>query len=68
MINGKYGIVVHSELQQVPMLQGFGTPDEGKRHYLSQASHVFPQDEVIRETLAWFDKYLGVSGDRESQW
>jgi eukaryotic-like serine/threonine-protein kinase len=62
MINGRYDIVFPYETQQLPMFELLGTPQEDKRHYLSPAAHGVPMDEVIRETLNWFDKYLGVPG------
>jgi eukaryotic-like serine/threonine-protein kinase len=62
MINGRYDIVFPYETSQLPMFELLGTPPEDKRHYVSPAAHLVPMDEVIRETLAWFDKYLGVPG------
>jgi hypothetical protein len=62
MINGQYDIVFPYETAQLPMFELLGTPQEDKKHYVSPAAHLVPMDEVIRETLAWFDKYLGVPG------
>ncbi len=62
MINGRYDIVYPYETSQLPMFELLGTPQEDKRHYVSPAAHIVPRDEVIRETLAWFDKYLGEPG------
>jgi eukaryotic-like serine/threonine-protein kinase len=62
MINGQYDIVFPYETAQLPMFELLGTPREDKKHYVSPAAHLVPMDEVIRETLAWFDKYLGVPG------
>jgi serine/threonine protein kinase len=36
-----------------------GTDPAHKRHYLSQASHAVPRNELIRETLDWLDRYMG---------
>jgi len=36
-----------------------GTPAADKKHVVFQSSHVVPQEGMVRETLAWFDKYLG---------
>jgi hypothetical protein len=30
-----------------------------RRHVIYEAGHIPPQEEVIRESLAWLDKYLG---------
>ena len=62
MINGKWDIVFHYETQQLPMFEGLGTPEQDKKHYTAEAGHLVPKDEIINETLAWFDKYLGVPG------
>jgi dienelactone hydrolase len=62
MINGGYDVVYDYATQQVPMFQRLGTPAADKRHYLSAAGHMVPWDEIIRETLAWLDKYLGIPG------
>jgi len=62
MINGRYDIVFPYETAQLPMFELLGTPREDKKHYISPAAHLVPMDEVIRETLAWFDRYLGVPG------
>jgi eukaryotic-like serine/threonine-protein kinase len=62
MINGRYDIVFPYETAQLPMFELLGTPQEDKKHYVSPAAHLVPMDEVIRETLNWFDKYLGEPG------
>jgi hypothetical protein len=62
MINGRYDTVFPYETTQLPMYELLGTPPEDKKHHLAESAHIVPMDEVIRETLAWFDKYLGVPG------
>ena len=62
MINGQYDIVFPYQTAQLPMFELLGTPQEDKQHYVSPAAHFVPVDEIIRETLNWFDKYLGVPG------
>ncbi|MFH1763784.1 MAG: hypothetical protein ABIF09_06285 [Gemmatimonadota bacterium] len=44
------------------MYELLGTDPENKRHHFTKASHVVPRDELITETLNWFDKYLGEPG------
>jgi eukaryotic-like serine/threonine-protein kinase len=44
------------------MYQLLGTPAEHKDHYLAPSAHFVPRDELIRETLDWYDKYLGPPG------
>ena len=62
MINGQYDPVFPMESDQLPMYRLLGTPDEDKRHYFTPSAHFVPKDERIRETLDWFDKYLGPVG------
>ena len=64
MINGEYDIVFPYETAQLPMFELLGTPEADRYHHVTSAAHLVPEDEVIRETLAWFDKYLGVPGGR----
>jgi dienelactone hydrolase len=62
MISGRYDILFPYETAQLPMFELLGTPEVDKRHATSPAAHIVPEDELIRETLAWFDRYLGVPG------
>ena len=59
MINGKEDISVPLAAQQ-RFYDLLGTPKEHKRHIALEGGHV-PQDMRgrLRETLDWFDKYLG---------
>ena len=46
------------KLSQKPLMRLLGSKE--KRHYVFEGGHVPPrQQEVIRETLEWFDRYLG---------
>mgnify|MGYP001558742334 CR=1 FL=1 len=36
-----------------------GTPAKDKRHVIYESGHIPPRQEMIKETLAWLDKYLG---------
>jgi dienelactone hydrolase len=60
MINGEHDIVFPLETSSRPMFELLGTPPEHKRHIVTPASHFVPLDELIRQTLDWFDTYLGV--------
>jgi eukaryotic-like serine/threonine-protein kinase len=62
MINGEHDIVFPYEESQRPMFELLGTDPEHKRHYVAPAGHIVPLVEVIRETLDWLDRYLGVPG------
>ncbi len=59
MLNGEYDIVFPLETSQQPMFELLGTDQKHKKHYVMPASHVLPRDVLIRETLDWFDRYLG---------
>jgi len=59
MLNGEFDIVFPLETAQKPMFDLLGTDPEHKKHYITPASHIVPRDVLIRETLDWFDHYLG---------
>jgi pimeloyl-ACP methyl ester carboxylesterase len=60
MLNGRYDVTFPVEAAQKPMFRLLGTVPERKRHRLSDNSHVSAlSDERIRETVGWFDEYLG---------
>ena len=49
-----------STTSQLPLFELLGTPPDDKRHVLLDSGHGSPpRAEVLRETLGWFDKYLG---------
>ena len=59
MLNGEYDIVFPLSTSQQPMFALLGTDPKHKKHYITPASHIVPRDVLIRETLDWFDHYLG---------
>jgi formylglycine-generating enzyme required for sulfatase activity len=61
MINGRYDFVQPLERVQKPMFDWFGTPEKDKRHVLLDTTHyaMVARNDVVREVLGWFDKYLG---------
>jgi eukaryotic-like serine/threonine-protein kinase len=59
MLNGRLDHFFPVETSQVPMFQLLGTPPEQKRQLIYDAGHLVPRSQVIKETLDWFDKYLG---------
>jgi len=62
MLNGKLDRFFPVETSQIPMFEGFGTPPENKRRVSYEAGHLVPRSELIKETLNWFDRYLGPVG------
>jgi predicted esterase len=63
MLNGEYDIVFPLETSQKPMFELLGTDAKHKRHFVTPAGHLVPRDMLIRETLDWFDHYLGGQGN-----
>ena len=59
MINGRHDFAYLLEESQKPLFRLLGTPAADKRHALFDSGHVAPQQETMREVLAWFDRYLG---------
>ena len=59
MLNGTYDTLFDVETAIKPMFDLLGTPADHKRLIIYETDHIPPRDEFIKETLAWFDKYLG---------
>ena len=60
MINGKYDNSFPYEESAVPLYELLGTDPEHKVLVAGETDgHNLPRDLVIRETLAWLDRYLG---------
>lgn len=59
MLNGRYDTILLFETSSKPMFDLLGTPAEHKQQKLYETDHIPPINELIKETLAWLDKYLG---------
>ena len=60
LLGGRYDYMLPVETSQRPLMKLLGTPDADKRHVIFDAGHLpLPRAEVIRETLAWLDRYQG---------
>jgi len=59
MISGRNDVVRPVETYQAPMFESLGTPDELKRHAILDGGHLPPKSQIVNETLAWLDRYLG---------
>jgi serine/threonine protein kinase/dienelactone hydrolase len=59
MLNGKYDMIFPYDKAIKPMFDFLGSPKKDKELKLYNTDHIPPQNEFIKETLAWFDKYLG---------
>jgi hypothetical protein len=59
MLNGRYDTFNPYERTIKPMLDLLGTPADQKRLVLDETDHIPSVNIMIKETLAWLDKYLG---------
>jgi dienelactone hydrolase len=59
MLNGRYDMTFIYDLNVKPMFDLLGTPDQDKKLVLFDTDHYVPPNGVIKETLAWLDKYFG---------
>jgi len=59
MLSGKYDTNFPYEASAKPMFDLLGTPKEQKEQRLYDTDHFLPRNELIKETLAWLDRYLG---------
>jgi dipeptidyl aminopeptidase/acylaminoacyl peptidase len=59
MLNGKYDFFFPVKTAQEPFYRLLGTPAADKRYIVYEGGHDVPRTQLIKETLAWLDKYLG---------
>ncbi len=59
MLNGRHDNTFPLETAARPMFDLLGTPPDQKRHVIAGGVHYVPRTTLIRETLAWLDRYLG---------
>jgi dienelactone hydrolase/predicted Ser/Thr protein kinase len=59
MLNGRYDTLGRFETTIKPAFDLLGTPAADKKLMLYDTDHIPPINEMIKETLAWLDKYLG---------
>lgn len=59
MLNGKNDTFFPVETSQKPMFKSFGTPEKDKKLIIYEGGHLVPKSELMKESLSWFDKYLG---------
>jgi formylglycine-generating enzyme required for sulfatase activity/dienelactone hydrolase len=57
MINGEFDFFFPIETSQKPFYDLLGTPMEHKRYVVYPGSHSVPRQELIKEVLAWLDRY-----------
>ena len=59
MLNGKHDMFFPLETSQKPMYDLLGTPKENKKIIIYESGHLVPRTEFVKETLIWYDKYIG---------
>jgi dienelactone hydrolase/predicted Ser/Thr protein kinase len=59
MLNGRYDMTFPYETSVKPMFDLLGTPKADKVLKLYDSDHFIPHNELIKETLAWLDRYFG---------
>jgi dipeptidyl aminopeptidase/acylaminoacyl peptidase len=59
MLNGRYDLFFPYETNARIMFERLGTPKDQKEQKVYDSDHYVPRNELIKETLRWFDKYLG---------
>jgi pimeloyl-ACP methyl ester carboxylesterase len=59
MLNGKYDMYFPVETSQKPMFDLLGTPAKDKKIIIYDTGHLVPRTDLIKEILAWYNKYLG---------
>jgi dienelactone hydrolase len=57
MLNGKNDTFFPEQTSQNPFFEFIGTKDKIKKIY--PGGHLVPINELVKESLSWFDKYLG---------
>jgi formylglycine-generating enzyme required for sulfatase activity/dienelactone hydrolase len=59
LLNGRDDFMFPVESSQLPLFRLLGVPDSRKRHVLFNSGHIPPDNAVVKESLDWFDRYLG---------
>ncbi|MEO5571183.1 MAG: SUMF1/EgtB/PvdO family nonheme iron enzyme [Bacteroidia bacterium] len=59
MLNGKHDMYFPVETSQKPMYDLLGSPKEDKKIIIYESGHLVPRTDFVKETLLWYDKYLG---------
>lgn len=62
MLNGELDFFFPAESSQRPMFDLLGTPLADKKRLTYERGHTVPKADLIRESVAWLDRYLGPAG------
>lgn len=58
MLNGRYDFYFPVETSQRPFFNNLGSRPDDKDLKLYETAHGVPSPDVLRESLAWYDRYL----------
>jgi len=59
MLNGKHDMFFPVETSQKPMFDLLGTTPDKKKIIIYESGHLVPRLDLVKESLAWYDTYLG---------
>ncbi|MBK7710081.1 MAG: hypothetical protein IPJ37_03270 [Bacteroidales bacterium] len=59
MLNGKYDNIFDLETNVRPFFQLLGTAEKDKRLCVYDTDHYVSKNDMIKEVLAWLDRYFG---------
>jgi formylglycine-generating enzyme required for sulfatase activity/dienelactone hydrolase len=59
MLNGRDDFIFPVDSSQVPLFRLLGVPGSEKRHVTFESGHIPPFQPNVKESLDWFDRYLG---------
>jgi len=59
MLNGRYDFFFPEKSTQDPFYRLLGSKKDQKKKLMYESGHSVPHNELIKETLNWFDQYLG---------
>jgi dienelactone hydrolase len=58
--NGRDDFTFPEQTSQLPLFRLLGTADADKKRVVYDGGHIFPFARVEKDSLDWFDRYLGV--------
>ncbi len=59
MLNGELDFFFPAASSQQPMFDLLGTPAADKKRLTYERGHTVPKADLVRESVAWLDRYLG---------
>ncbi len=59
VMSGGYDQIFPLETSATPFFRFLGTDEADKVHFIAEGGHTIPLVDLTRETLDWFDRYLG---------